>query len=315
MKTWVIPYVDLEPPFWDEVAAQYGEDIRSVYFPMPGGIVASGRPQQPDRFMDDFLRASTLSKTVLVNPIVLPRPAEQTAPAIIEALMRLRDDYGVCSVTVSNPTLARLLKEAIPDFKVGASILMSISTPAQVLMVQDYVDSIVLDNRLLRDLSGLQRIRRAFSGEICLIVNEACLPGCPYRTQHFYEMGYGRDFPQSLCQQMLEERPWLRLTGAWVLPRHLGYYEGLYNSLKLAGRVTLRDRARYFRVLDAYVHRKELLPRDIGGGPASILEGIDMPDKLFEKILRCEKNCLTCTICRDYYEQAITKLREVEVVR
>lgn len=315
MKTWIIPYVDLGASFWDDVAVQYGEQIRSVYFPMPGGIVASGRPQQPDRFMNDFLRNSALSKTVLVNPIVLPRPAEQMAPVIIETLMRLRDDYDVTRVTVSNPTLARLIKESLPDFKVGASILMGIATPAQVLMIQGYVDSIVLDNRLLRDLAGLQRIRRIFSGEISLIVNEACLPGCPYRVQHFYEMGYGRDFPQSLCQQMLDELPWLRLTGAWVLPQHLVYYEGLYDSLKLAGRVTLRDSARYFRVLDAYVYRKKLLPRDIGGGPASVIEAIDMPDRLFEKILHCEKNCFVCTVCRDYYEQAIAKVREIEVVR
>jgi len=309
MNIWNIPYVDLAPPFWDEITAQFGEYIRSVYFPMQNGGVASGRPQQPDQFLNEFLNNSPLSKTVLVNPIIFPRPAEQMAPAVIAELMRLGDEHGVNRVTVSNLTLARLIKEALPNYKVGASILMGISTPAQVLMIQGCVDSIVLDNRLLRDLFGLQRIRRTYSGDICLIVNEACLPGCPYRTQHFYEMGYGRDFPQSLCQEILNEHPWLRLTGAWILPQHLVYYEGLYDSLKLAGRVTLRDQARYYQVLDAYIHRKKLLPRDIGGGPASILDHIDMPDKLFEKILHCEKNCFTCTVCRDYYERAAFKLQ------
>jgi hypothetical protein len=120
-------------------------------------------------------------------------------------------------------------------------------------------------------------------------------------------MGYGDSHPQSLCQQMLEKRPWLRLTGAWILPRHLVHYEGLYDSLKLAGRVTLRDRDRYLAVLSGYVHREEILPRDIGGGPASVLEGIDMPDELFETILHCDKNCHTCSICRDYYEQAVAR--------
>jgi collagenase-like PrtC family protease len=220
-------------------------------------------------------------------------------------LKHFYDEYGLSSVTVASPTLARLIKEALPTFRVGASLLMGISTPAQVLMVQEFVDSIVLDNRLLRDLRGLRRMRSDFSGEICLIVNEACLPGCVYRTQHFYEMGYSETEPESLCQQMLDEMPWMRLTGAWVLPQHLHYYDGLYNSLKLAGRVTLRDPARYFQVLGAYVRRESILPRDIGGGPASLTEAIDMPDVLFEKILRCDKNCVVCGVCHAYYKQAL----------
>ncbi len=307
MQIWVIPYSDQEPTFWEEVAGRFGEHIRSVYFPMPGGIVASGRPPQPDRYMQAFLRQSFLPKSVLVNPIILARPVEQTAPAVIEALRRLHGDFGVNSVTVASLSLARLIKEAIPEYQVGASTLMGIYTLAQVLMVKDHVDFLVPDNRLLRDLAGLQRLRRSFTGEIRLIVNEACLPGCPYRTQHFYEMAYSDTFPESLCRDILDEHPWLRLTGAWVLPRHLGYYEGLYDSLKLAGRVTLQDRARYLQVLDAYIYRRDILPRDIGGGPASIQEAIDIPDELFERILNCDKNCIPCKVCQNFYERATSK--------
>jgi hypothetical protein len=186
---------------------------------------------------------------------------------------------------------------------------MGISTPAQVLMVQEFIDSIVLDNRLLRDLRGLQRMRRHFAGEMTLIVNEACLPGCVYRTQHFYEMGYADIVPQSLCQQTLAEMPWLRLTGAWILPRHL-HYDGLYDSLKLAGRVTLREPARYFQVLEAYTRRQEILPRDLGGGPASLIEPLEISDEMFEKTLHCDKNCLVCTACRDYYEPAVLTIHQ-----
>ena len=305
MSTWVIPYVDQDLSFWEEIAARFGAHVKEVYFPMPNGSIPSGRGKQPSVFMETFLRDAPLAKAVLVNSIILPRPAEEIAPQVLDALKRLRDEFGVTRVTLTNPTLARLIKQALPEFRVTASTLMGISTPAQVLIVRDYVDAIAADTRLIRDLRGLQRLRRAFSGELRLIVNEACLPGCPFRTQHFYEMGLGDFYPQSLCQQTLDERPWLRLTGAWILPRHLAHYEGLYDSLKLAGRVTLRDRARYLQVLNAYIQREEILPRDIGGGPASVLEPIDMPDELFQFILHCDKNCHVCTVCRDYYEQAI----------
>ena len=305
MSTWVIPYVDQGLSFWEEIAARFGAHVKEVYFPMPNGSIPSGRGKQPSAFVETFLRDAPLAKAVLVNSIILPRPAEEIAPQVLDALKRLRDEFGVTSVTLTNPTLARLIKQALPEFRVTASTLMGISTPAQALIVRDYVDAIAADTRLIRDLRGLQRLRRAFSGELRLIVNEACLPGCPFRTQHFYEMGLGDFYPPSLCEPALDERPWLRLTGAWILPRHLAHYEGLYDSLKLAGRVTLRDRARYLQVLNAYIQREEILPRDIGGGPASVLEPIDMPDELFKFILHCDKNCHVCTVCRDYYEQAI----------
>jgi len=304
VSTWIIPYVDQSLDFWQEIQNRFGEQVKEVYFPMPGGQFASGRSPQPEQFLDDFLRRAPLAKSVVMNPIVLPRPVEVMAPGILAALRRLRDDFGVQSVTVTNLTLARIIRKSLPDFYVVASVLMGISSELQVLMVRDYVDALGPDTRLVRDLAGLKRLRSAFPGEIRLLVNEACIPGCPFRTQHFYEMAYGDEFPLSLCQEMLEEHPWLRLTGAWLLPRHLPFYDGLYDSLKLAGRVALRDPDRYLMVLGAYVHRTPILPRDIGGGPASPLSAVDVSDEWFEFVLHCDKRCDTCSVCREYYEQS-----------
>ena len=108
----------------------------------------------------------------------------------------------------------------------------------------------------------------------------------------------------------MNERPWLRLTGARVLPQHLHYYDGLYDSLKLAGRVTLRDPVVYQKILEAYLHRTELLPCDIGGGPASVVDRIPISDELFETLLNCQKNCLQCSICENYYHRAVSALKE-----
>ena len=201
MSTWIIPYVDQPVDFWQDVVTQFGVHIREVYFPMPGGVVASGRPPQPDKFMDSFLQSAPLAKAVLVNAIVLPQPVEQIGPRILAALESLYGNYGVSSVTVASLALARLIKERLPQFRVTASILMGLSTPVQVVMVQNYLDVLVPEGHLLRDLRGLRRLRQAFRGEMRLIVNEACLPGCPFRFQHFHEMAYSCDFPQSLCSK------------------------------------------------------------------------------------------------------------------
>jgi hypothetical protein len=303
MSTWVIPYVDQDITFWNDLAGRFGPHIKEVYFPISSQLIGSGRSPQPDARTITFLRDAPLAKSVLVNPIALPGPIEAVGPPIIAELKRLYELYGVSSVVVTNLALARLIRDQLPIFSITASVLMSIYSPAQALVAKDLVDVIVPDNRLLRDLNGLKRLRASFSGQIRLMVNEACIPGCLYRTQHFFEMGYGDWFPQSLCSQMLAEFPWLRLTGAWILPRHLRFYDGLYDGLKLAGRVTLRDPQRYFDVLGAYIHRADLLPCDIGGGPASVLEQIDIPDDLFEYTLTCNKDCPTCSICKSYYER------------
>jgi hypothetical protein len=306
VSTWILPYVDQSLDFWQEVERRFGPQVREVYFPVPGRQLASGRPPQPEGLLGEFLRRAPLPKAVLVNPIVLLRPVEAMAPGVLSILRRLEDDYGVRSVTVTNLALARRIKDALPGWHVAASVLMGLASPAQAWLAQDAVDAITVDNRLVRDLAGLKQMRAAFPGEIRLIVNEACLPGCLFRAQHFYEMGYGDELPQSLCQGLLEERPWLRLTGAWVLPRHLRHYDGLYDGLKLAGRVTLRDPDRYLNVLDAYVNRGPILPRDIGGGPASPLEAIDVSDEWFEFVLHCDKRCDVCSVCREQYEHALS---------
>ena len=105
----------------------------------------------------------------------------------------------------------------------------------------------------------------------------------------------------------------MRLTGAWVLPQHLYLYDGIYDELKLAGRVTLRDPKKYITALDAYLHRKPLPPNEIGGGPASVLEPIEITEEFFAQTLHCRHQCYTCTICRDYYQTAYGKAKNMDI--
>jgi hypothetical protein len=128
-------------------------------------------------------------------------------------------------------------------------------------------------------------------------------------VQHFQEMASGLSHPQSLCQELLEQQPWMRLTGAWVLPQHLHLYDGLYDELKLAGRVTLGEEAAYRRVLEAYICRRPLGPHAIGGGPASVLEPIEITEEFFARTLECGQRCHECSRCREYYEHEIRNRR------
>ena len=203
---------------------------------------------------------------------------------------------------MSNPSLAYLIRKEFPELSLTASVLMDIHSPGQLTMIDGLFDKIVPSGKILRNAEALKKLRSSWEGKIRLIVNEACIPGCIYRTQHFYEMGLpGICYPESLCTEMLSGKPWLRLTGAWILPQFLDLYEGLYDELKLSGRVTLKDKEKYQSVISGYIERRIMMPYEIGGGPASPLEPIMISRDFFERTLHCDHNCAACDYCRDYW--------------
>lgn len=302
---WVLPFVDQPIEFWQAIAADYPGLVREVYFPMPGGAIGSGEPPQPATHLEELLRRAPLPCSVLLNALTLPRPVEQIAPPVIEALKRLIGEYGLAGATVTNLNLAMRVREALPDLPLTASCLMQIALPSQVAMIAGIIDTIVPDIRIVRDLPALITLRQAFSGRIRLMVNESCLPGCPFRIQHFHEMGNGFPYPLSLCEELLARQPWMRLTTGWILPQHLHLYAGTYDELKIAGRVTLRDPVHYRLVLDSYIQGRPLAPGDIGGGPASVLADIEITEAFFARTLTCGHRCHECSLCRDYYAAAM----------
>lgn len=307
---WALPYIDQPRSFWDRLAEAYGEHIGEVYFPLRPEIIGSGRPSLPSAHMADFLASAPVPKAALLNAVTLPGPVEQCAPAIIEELQRLHGAFGLAGATVANLRLAEQVRTALPELPLTASVLMDITQPNQALMLRGVCDVLVPGAGVMRHLAALHTLKRAFDGRVRLLVNEACLCGCPYRLQHFHEMCSGIPAPESLCNHLLDREPWMRLTGAWVTPQLLHLYDGVYDELKLAGRATLEDPAKYLKVFSSYVERKPLLPRDIGGGPASVLEPIDMPEELYAYTLQCGHNCHACRRCEVHYRREINALEQ-----
>jgi hypothetical protein len=303
MNKWVLPYIDQPLSFWTDLQNSFVNYIEEIYFPLPFEWIGTGRSKQPEKHLYTFLEGSRLPKSILVNPIILPDPLEDIAPRIVEVLHQYNSDFGIDRVTITNLELARYIKEKNQAIRVTGSCLMGMSDSVQLLLAQKFLDSLTPDTRLTHDLEGIRKLRSVYHGQLRLLVNESCIPGCIFRNQHFYEMAYSKSFPLSLCERTLYDMPWVRMLGGWILPQHLHFYDGLYDCLKLAGRVTLQDPLKYVTVLDAYVNRKKLRPHEIGGGPASVLDPIHISDAFFEYILHCDKNCLKCSVCKKYYEE------------
>lgn len=297
-----LPYIDRPISFWESLQRHYGRHIAEVYFPMGDHIIPSGRPVQRNPNIYAFLEKSKLPKTVLINPIVLSRPLEHLQDTIINELMLLNRNYGVQQATVNDLRLCHAIKARLPEYSICASVLMRINSPEQIAYLQVCTDSISLDTAILRDIGRIKAIREAYPGVIKLIVNEGCLPGCPFRVQHFFEMNSDLPHPESLCEKLLKAQPWLRLKSGWILPQHLHFYDGLYDMVKLAGRVTLQDPEKYMTVFRAYLERTHLPANEIGCGPAGLLKDIPITEEFFYTTLTCNKNCMACDICKAYYE-------------
>jgi len=276
--------------------------IDEVYLPLPGRDIPSGRPEQPSRFVMDFLQNSPFPVSFLINPIVFNKPLEDLSGVITDKLKEMCDQYNVRSVTLSNLMLAQYIKNKIPELKLHASVLMDIFTPAQIVYINEVFDVLVPSSRIIRDLKALRALKHSFNGEVKLIVNEGCLPHCVLRNQHFYEMGCKTPFPKSLCKNILKEKPWLGLTGSWILPQHLPLYEDVFDKLKLSGRVTLQNPGYYNEVLKSYIFRKPRRPHKIGTGPVCSNLNFHIDDEFFKTLLNCDKVCHRCFVCEDYYE-------------
>ena len=298
---WVLPYIDQPPAFWERVRNAVPGDEVTVYVPMPGASLGSGRPPQPDSHRADFLAHGGVRVSVLLNPVVHEGSAEAVFEALRPSLESLVSEYGVAEAVVASVGLARLIREAFPDLRLSASTLLEVSTPAQAVYLEGIFDSLTPSGRIVRDTRALAALKDAFPGRIRLMVNEGCLPGCVYRTQHFAEMNSGVPMPASLCAGLLEREPWLALTGAWILPQHLDLFDGLYDELKLDGRVTLADPDRYLRVLRAYAERTPLALDEIGGGPATAVRVPPVTRAFYAHTLTCDKACDRCEWCRAFY--------------
>jgi hypothetical protein len=305
---WSIPYIDQPLSFWQKLNDEFGDWIKEVYLPLPIDIISSGEPVQPDKYKTAFLKSNLLRISALLNPMILSKPVEDVTPQVIEVLKKWQDEYNLASATVANLTLAMRVHESIPELSLTASCLMQISRPNQVEMINGIFNYLVPSPLIVRDIKSLKALKEAFRGKIRILVNECCLPGCPYRPQHFFEMGCNHPYPLSLCNELLDIHPWMRLTGGWILPQHLHLFDHLCDEYKLGGRVTLRNPDDYYRVFSSYLNRKKLLPNEIGGGPGMVRLPIEISESYYKKTLHCRQQCHTCTVCQDYFTKAVDDL-------
>lgn len=308
-QKWSLPYIDQPVDFWRRIKDRFGPAAESVYFPMPGHIIGSGRMALPSRHLEDFLASGVMERTVLVNPGVLVHPLPQIQRKLLSSLIELHERYGLKEIIVTNVRLAQMIRPVLPDVQLVASVLMDVASPVQTLYLGSTFDSLVPSFRIMRNMRALRALKKAFPGRIRFMVNEMCLPECVMRNQHTYELAMSQRF-SLYCSEIYAAKPWMVLLADWVLPQHLHLYDEIADEYKLVGRNALRNPEDYIHLLAAYIERRPIPWDQIEDySYKAIFEDLEITEEFFKRVLFCKKNCSHCDYCRDYYEQARARRR------
>ncbi len=238
------------------------------------------------------------------------------------------------SVTVSIPYLMELIQHHYPQLKIVASVLCHIDSVDQARFYQQLgVSEITMVQLFNRNFKFLKNFSQKLDCKLQLIVNNACLLGCPYRRYHANINAHasssqwtqpGFDYPTLCCTRARLAHPEELIKSPWIRPEDLHYYEEIgLDRFKLSGRT--KNTPWLKRAILAYAERKspdnfaELLSVPHGTGAYNRKKYAEIPEielyvdnrQLAGFLLRfinqeCQlADCETCGYCHKVAKKAV----------
>lgn len=259
---------------------------------------------------------------------------------LLPAIHELRS-MGVDHFAIANPLLLSLVRKEFPTAYLEASTIAGVNT---VKMLDEWrrlgASGVcpVLD--LNRDLDGLRSMVRAakkYGLRVKVLVNEACLQGCPHRhTTCYLSQSMGSVRSESLfqgypfwCNDRREEDPSEWLKAPVILPEWLDYYEEITGVewFKVTGRthtteavlsivesyITKHSPDNFMELIPGYVHLRTGEMGDLASNQGEVVVDSKTwntwPHPWIQNPkFRCLDNCgVNCTSC----DQAFLKVGKV----
>ncbi len=236
-------------------------------------------------------------------------------------------DWGLKSVTVSNPYVVHMIKERAPELRVHVSMVANIDTLNKARWWEQLgADVLNIHPNANRDFAFLRALRQSVHCDLVVLVNEGCLLQCYMREYHAnnsshsiegLEKGYFMDYCSAMCARIKIGEPAQMLKSPWVLPEDLALYERAgISKFKVAG----RDKSTEWllRAIHSYGERHyegnlmELVTGfseldRFGAGPVPVridagrlrgfLAGFEGRD--------CRRGCGPCTYCDQWAERCV----------
>lgn len=322
-----------------DIVRDYREHVNEVYFAWVGK--ASGRSpvgstegidlQEAREVMAEELsdiRHSGVQLTLLCNANCYGGGAasKTLARETVEHVGEMRKRFDISAVTTASPFVAKAVKEAFPDLETRASVNMRIGTINAMRCLEDFFDGFYMQREYNRDFETISRLRKWCDDngkKLHMLVNSGCLSFCPYQTFHDNLVAHEAEIDRddfgmkhpSYCQDWMESEKhhadFLRAT--WVRPEDIHHYAGLFDSYKLATRISFHPR----KIVAAYSRGRFTgdLPSLTEPGFSFgnyILDNSLFPADWFEHTSSCGRKCESCGYCQKVYEQARVSIRELE---
>lgn len=298
------------------------ETVKSVYTGGIKNIIAGGRGQYVNSLNDLEKQASYAhSKNVRVNlalnaPCNVPCKSDGNWWTTVRTYFKDIESVGVDGVIISHPFLMELVKDHT-DMQLIVSTICDVRNGRVALYYENIgADVLVPSMNVNWDFNALGSIKESCKKmKLRIMVNEPCLPDCPWRSFHYSHMSHGisnggfsnRDY-LSKCFRAYFDRPELFLMNSVIRPEDIYLFNDFTFEFKIVSRLCIIDKT--LKMIEAYSGGK------YSGNLLDLLD-LDFGDKIFidnSKLdglanfkSKCFQNCYKCRKCTDLYEEIMGK--------
>ncbi|MEW6088702.1 MAG: U32 family peptidase [bacterium] len=264
------------PTNWDHKLIENlsGLPVENYYAKLQEDIIGGGRPASSiphvtRQKVKDHIKLIHANKSLFNYVINAPCLGNiEYAPLYRRQIFKLLDwltSIEVDSVTVSIPLLLEWVKRNFPSLKVSVSVFSHVDTISMAKMYENLgADEITITQQFNRDFNFLKGLRKNLKTDFQLIVNNACLFGCPFRRYHSNLNAHSSqtgskklpiDYPVMRCTLLRFKYPAEVIRSPWVRPEDLVHYEKIgIDKFKLSGRTNTTEWIT--RTAKSYVSRK-----------------------------------------------------------
>ena len=322
-----------------EMVEDYRQHIDEVYFAWlgqasgrtPVGVLEGFEPDEARECMtEELTRLGRLGVklTLLCNANCYGGQAasKTLSRKTLEHVGEMQEKFGIGAVTTASPYLAREIKRAFPELEIRASVNMRIGTVNAMQCLEGFFDSFYMQREFNRDMETIYRLRRwcdEHGKKLNMLVNSGCLSFCPYQTFHDNLVAHESEIDHSDFNMKNASycRDWMKpeahhadyLRATWIRPEDMHHYAGLFDSYKLATRISYSPR----KIVAAYArgrHRGNLADLTEPGFDFGkyIIDNTLFPEDWFERTTTCGRRCESCGYCQQVYEKVRVDINELE---
>ncbi|MDD2566157.1 MAG: hypothetical protein PHZ26_02525 [Candidatus Gracilibacteria bacterium] len=304
---------------------KYKDNISTIYFPMFYKVAYSGRTilDRTKTIREYYNKVMTLiclcKKYGIETDLILNSACDGINTCndlyrknIINHIKPLQR-CGLTTITLTNLWYIDLIKNEFPGLNIANSLnLGGIRKLEEAIDLKNLgVNILIVDPSINYDLKLLKSIKEKTKLKMKILINESCISNCPFDRQHANMLAHlvepeSNEWIKSTCGQIYNKNRRKFFRVPFIRPEDLKNYDFI-DYLKLNTRDNNTD---YIdKLLSIYIKQ------DFEGNLLDLLEfdfsevtSIKYIDNkklgklgFFEDMLKCPKDCDTCTKCDKYF--------------